>query len=115
MTNKQFSEFFLNAVAMCRRTLDGKQVEYAKDDNRFYNFIRAGEGKRETPEKALWGMFYKHLVSLSDIIDAVESGDDVPENIYNEKLKDSINYLFLLWGMLAERKTIYPLDSRSDL
>ena len=84
--------------------MGGKQVEYAKDGNRFYNFIRAGEGKRETPEKALWGMYYKHHISVSDIIDAVEAGETVSENIYNEKLKDSINYLFLLWGMLEDRK-----------
>jgi len=103
MTSEQFDAFLDYAIELCRDTMKTKAGEYAIEDSRFYNFICAGSIKRETPEKALWGMYVKHLVSVIDIVEAVEAGKDVPRDHYTEKLKDSIVYHLLFWGMLEGR------------
>ena len=105
-TSTEFNEFLDAAIKSCRDTLKGKANEYATDDDRFYNFKRAGEIKRETPEKALWGMYLKHLVSVIDIGERIEDELCLPPEAYAEKLKDSINYHFLLWGLLRERSCL---------
>jgi len=53
-------------------------------------------------EKALWGMYVKPLVSVIDIVEKIERGEQVPSN-YVEKMTDSVNYYLLLWGMLEDR------------
>lgn len=98
MTNDQFSKILDARVTAIRSTLSNKAKEYAVGD-RLYNFNRAAEILRTTAEKALLGMFTKHLVS---VIDLVEKSISVTEAVINEKLGDAINYLILLEAMLKE-------------
>jgi hypothetical protein len=100
MKQEQFNDilkFRLNAI---QETLNNKAKEYAVGD-RLYNFKRAAEMLRTTPEKALFGMFMKHFVSVMDLVE----GSIVPtEYLINEKLGDAINYLILLEAILKEFK-----------
>jgi len=102
MNNEQFESFLNAAIGICRETLEKKKEEYASDKDRFHNFITAGVIKGESPEKALWGMYVKHLVSVIDIVEKIERGEQVPSN-YVEKMIDSVNYNLLLWGLLEDR------------
>lgn len=52
--------------------------------------------------KALGGMMVKHTVSLYDLINDTEAGLDVPMELWQEKITDSINYLYLLWALLKD-------------
>jgi len=106
MNSTEFNAFLDAAIKSCKDTLKGKASEYATDDDRFYNFKKAGEIARETPEKALWGMYLKHLVSVIDIVEAVEKEHNISRKYYTEKLKDSINYHILLWALLEERSCL---------
>jgi len=54
----------------------------------------------ETPERALWGMAKKHLVSVTDLIHG--RAEVTPERI-DEKIGDMINYLILLEGLLIKK------------
>ena len=80
-----------------KEVLKQKAKEYATDKSRFHNFNVAARVANTTPEKALYGMMMKHLVSVMDIIEAPERFS--PAHM-DEKLGDLINYLILLEGML---------------
>jgi hypothetical protein len=113
MTAQEFKEILIKTLTSCRRVLRAKASEYAKED-RLYNFKRAAECLRQTPEQALLGMMQKHSVSVIDLIEACKDncierdsgkilGPIPDKSLINEKIGDSINYLILLKGLLYER------------
>lgn len=63
-------------------------------------FKAAAALQRTTPERALAGMLAKHIVSLYDMCFA----DDIfyEEKVWDEKITDSLNYLFLLKAVVKE-------------
>ena len=69
--------------------------------DRLYNFKRAAEISQTTPQKALIGMFLKHLVSVFDLADG--KLESTPAMV-NEKVGDAINYLILLEAILKENR-----------
>ena len=107
MKNYKNEEFSFDAVvqdvlARIEATLLKKEKEYAVGGNRFHNFDTAGRLDNETPEKALWGMAKKHLVSIMDMVDQCEDREFSTAHI-EEKIGDMINYLILLEGLLKRR------------
>ena len=79
----------------------GGQAAAAGGRDRLHNFNRAAEMLRTTREKALVGMWAKHVVSILDIV------DDFPKvvpsiEMIDEKLGDLINYSILLEANLKE-------------
>ena len=99
MNAKRFDEILHETVNSTVATLASKAKEYAKSD-RLYNFKRAAGIQETTPEKALLGMWSKHLVSILDLI---EGTLPATEAILNEKIGDTINYLILLKALLIEQ------------
>ena len=85
------------------RVLAVKAREYATTDDRFHNFKVAASLDGETPERALWGMLKKHLVSVRDMVDGLGAMDCPEYSLWDEKLGDFINYLVLLEGLIVER------------
>ena len=55
-----------------------------------------------TPEKALVGMWTKHIISILDIVDGIEAKAPA-DAVIEEKIGDAVNYLILLEAMLKER------------
>jgi len=100
MTQENFDAILENRIATMRSTMASKSKEYAKGSDKLYNFKRAAQIERATPEKAWLGMWMKHIVS---IIDIVESPENVPVTLLEEKIGDSVNYLVLLEAMQKER------------
>lgn len=100
MNNKDFEALIDNRLKECRETLFAKGKEYSSDTDRLHNFKIAARIAGITPEKALFGMYLKHLVSVMDLINF--PGDATPELI-KEKIGDSINYHLLLEALLVER------------
>lgn len=103
MTYEEFESTFEARVDHCRRVLIGKNTEYARGGDKLSNFKKAAGLQGTTPEGALKGMWAKHLVSVCDFIDDLERGIHHPQDKWDEKLVDSLNYLFLLDGLLKER------------
>ena len=93
MNTSEFEEIFESRVNLCRTVLIQKAKEYANQDDRLHNFNLAAQLNRRTPAQALWGMLTKHIISLSDMI---QSGDDYSQEMWDEKIGDTLNYLFLL-------------------
>lgn len=100
MTQEKFDAILENRIATMRTTLASKSKEYAKGSDKLYNFKRAAQIERTTPEKAWLGMWMKHIVSVIDIVEAPEN---IPVALLEEKISDSINYLVLLEAMQKER------------
>ena len=55
-----------------------------------------------SPERALAGMMAKHIVSLYDMCYA--DGETFDMTVWDEKITDTINYLFLLKGIVEEEQ-----------
>lgn len=100
MTQDKFVKVINKEIEYCRTLLTSKGVEYAKDNaDRLHAFKRAAALEGTSPEAALFGMYAKHLVSV-----AMMCNDDTayPEEVWKEKITDSINYNLLLYALVME-------------
>ena len=104
MTTEKFNEFMEFVIThkikgvMCK-----KSAEYVRGDDKLYNFKRAALMSGKTPLECLRGMKLKHDVSIDDNLNDDANGIEQTQEIWQEKLSDEINYLFLLWAILFEK------------
>lgn len=113
MTQKEFEKVQNDLLQTCVETLNSKAIEYAKDGgDRLHNFKQAAHLKGETPLKSLFGMWSKHMVSIADMCMS-----DVEHNldIWEEKLKDNINYSILAMALIQESKDIVVYEEEPSL
>ena len=104
ITQKEVNTVFDEQVRRCANTLQKKTKEYTGDDtDRLGAFKAAAALQHCSPERALAGMLAKHIVSLYDMCfaDGVSFGMDT----WDEKITDSLNYLFLLKAIVKEGHT----------
>lgn len=99
MTGQKFNQIVQEQVQKCADILQGKAKEYATED-RLHNFKVAADLQRTTPINALAGMMAKHTVSIYDMSRALNK---LPPELWEEKITDSINYLFLLRALVEEQ------------
>lgn len=99
MTSEIFNQHLEYMQKVTVAPLIAKAAEYATDGDRLHNFKVAAAVQGITPAEALAGMMAKHTVSVYDMIG---TGETYPMELWEEKIKDSINYLFLLWAMVNE-------------
>ncbi len=91
------------------KTLIKKSEEYTRGKDRLSNFKRMAAIQQCTPEKALIGVWSKHLASILDMVDDVERSQtetviaDISLSVWDEKIGDAINYLILLRALIEER------------
>ena len=107
MTSTEFERIFEEQVERSRIVLVNKASEYATED-RLHNFKVAAAPEGKTTEQALAGMMAKHTVSVYDM---AESGQPYPIELWQEKITDHINYLFLLNAIVREWR---PTASREE-
>ena len=103
MTAREFEKISAERIEACFATMGIKAEEYAKGD-RLHNFKVAAKVQGCTPIKALGGMMCKHTVSIYDLINDAEIGKEIPLEMWDEKIGDSINYLLLLNALVREGK-----------
>lgn len=101
MDHATFEKVFEAQVDACRRVLVEKAREYATDD-RLHNFRVAATLMGTTPAAALSGFMAKHMVSIYDLIRAEANGETVTMAMWDEKIGDALNYLFLLKAVVEE-------------
>ena len=109
MTATEFERIFEEQVERSRIVLGNKASEYATED-RLHNFRVAAALEGKTPEQALAGMMAKHTVSVYDM---AESGMPYPIELWQGKITDHINYLFLLNAIVREGRPTEALEERS--
>ncbi len=103
MDIKQFNALVEGQFQKCKDVLIVKGDEYALDADRLAYFKKTAAFTGDTPEKALFGMLAKHLVSLADMCAQKEKRFTAER--WQEKITDSMNYLALLWAMLNDQTT----------
>lgn len=104
ITQQEVDQIFDEQVRLCAETLKRKTKEYTGDDtDRLGAFKAAASLQRCSPAQALAGMMAKHIVSLYDMCFAETTGYDI--DVWNEKITDSLNYLFLLKAIVKEGDT----------
>jgi hypothetical protein len=103
MTNEEFSRIVEERMSKIRKTLITKASEYATGGDRLYNFKRGSEITKEHPCQVCIGYMTKHLVSLLDLVeDLVNEKHDRVKSLLEEKLGDTLVYLFLLEALMKE-------------
>lgn len=100
MNHEEFNKVFEETVAFCREVLLVKGAEYTPEHDRFHNFTVAASLMGCSPEQALGGFLAKHLVSIYDL--PQKPSGEVPMAVWDEKIGDALNYLFLLRGIVRE-------------
>lgn len=98
MTTDNFNAIINRQIEHCKSILCSKAEEYATAD-RLHNFKIAGALQGISPVQALMGMMAKHTVSVADMC---MSGETYPQEMWDEKITDSINYLLLLAALVRE-------------
>jgi hypothetical protein len=101
---EQFEKILDRRLELTKQVLAKKRKEYAGDDgDRLHNFNRAAAMLGVSREKALLGMWTKHIVSILDIVDGLSPVNVPTMELIEEKVGDAVNYLILLEAMLKER------------
>jgi len=98
MKTEQFNTIIEEQQKRCVDILVNKAKEYATED-RLHNFKVAAELQMTTPINALAGMLSKHTVSIYDMC---RSNETYPQEMWDEKITDHINYLLLLKALTVE-------------
>ena len=105
MTQEQFNNVLISQMEMCVVILRSKGEEYTSDPlentklDRLRHFKKAAIMMNITPKAALMGMLSKHLISISDMC---MDKADYPIEKWDEKITDTINYLFILKAIVEE-------------
>lgn len=104
---KEFDAVFEEQVKRCASILQRKTKEYTGDDtDRLGAFKAAAMLQHCPPSRALAGMLAKHIVSLYDMCYADSVSFDM--STWDEKITDSLNYLFLLKAIVKEEHDNKP-------
>jgi len=106
----KFNVMLKERIEATERVLASKNKEYASDVDKLHNFKRAGNMLNCSPEYALVGMWTKHIISLLDIVDKINTDaeerytpKELTKEMLDEKIGDAINYLILLEALIKER------------
>ena len=103
MTQAEFNLVFEKQVHRSAELLVKKAKEYTGDNpDRLSAFKVAAAMQGCRPERSLAGMMAKHIVSLYDMCYADRKTFDV--SIWDEKITDTVNYLFLLRAIIEEEQ-----------
>ena len=100
MNQQTFDRLFAEQVDRSRNVLCEKAKEYAIGD-RLHNFKVAAELQNCSVPAALAGMMAKHTISVYDMCKD-PNWEDFSLSLWEEKLGDHINYLFLLNAAVRE-------------
>jgi len=101
MQTSEFNALLAERIKKIADTLESKGSEYSSKSDRLHNFKSAGQITNTTPQKALWGMAMKHLVSVVDLLEGRLENNRT--NI-DEKIGDMINYLILLEALFEDMR-----------
>ena len=105
MNTTNFNKLLTARIEDMKKSMASKSDEYSTAIDKLHNFKRAAQVGNTTPQRALVGMWLKHIVSVLDIVDRADNGQLPDKELWNEKIRDSINYLVLLEAIIKEQMT----------
>jgi len=102
MNNEEFIRIVENQKEDCYATLIKKEKEYSDGKDRLVQFRNVAAMRGVHPLEALGGMMAKHTSSIYQLINDVRDDMLPTMEIWNEKITDHINYLFLLIALVLD-------------
>ena len=102
MTFKEFQALTAEHLKLQQEVLTRKGKFYNPNAARLESFHNTGQAKQETPERALWGMFYKHITGIQSAIYGLDRGVIPDYYRTTESLLDMTTYPILLKGLFLE-------------
>lgn len=113
MTNVVFEDIVTKQIDYCKELLLRKGQGYADEETDRLRFFKTAAELEQVPVKqALFGMMTKHLVSLADMCRLDNIRD---ENIWTEKISDTINYCLLLKALVYEDRLNLAVSTKDEL
>ncbi len=106
ITEDEFKKFFYNRFEKCSETLIKKSEEYSSEEDKMRNFNVSARMLGIEPEQVAFLYMMKHFESVYEI---VMNQKKVTREIWDEKIGDLINYLFLIDAILMKK-----LEGKSD-
>lgn len=103
MTPQEFNALVEARFEKIKNTLIKKSEQYSRNNDRLHNFRRGAAFRKKTMSEVLGGMMLKHVITLYDIIDDIESGKKVSASLFDEVVGDFINYAILLEAVQNDR------------
>jgi len=98
MEKTEFDSVVNDQFNICLETLEAKAREYVYGPDRLEHFKVSGAEQNIPPKAALWGMASKHITSIGGMCRT----DASDLSLWNEKITDALNYLFLLRALVEE-------------
>ncbi len=113
MNTETYNKLLDEMLDRTREVMGSKSAEYVRGDDKLHNFRRAAEIMRCSETEAWQGMWMKHVVSILDQLDDLKDGKSHPLALWQEKLGDARNYLFLLEAILTDDEIVdkFMVDS----
>jgi len=102
MKAQKFYDTIEELIDECLEIMKAKGLAYSGKSDSFANFKRVAKNLSMSQYNVWYVYFAKHLDSLSSWI-REEYSDSEP---IESRIKDLINYLFLLYGMIKEKKPV---------
>jgi len=102
MEAQKFYDTIEDLIDECFEIMKAKGLAYSGKSDSFANFKRVAKNLSMSPYNVWYVYFAKHLDSLASWI-REEYSDSEP---ITGRIKDLINYLFLLYGMIKENKEV---------
>jgi len=100
MTNKDFSELMQRTFEDCAKISKAKGLDYTKSSaDALANFKEGGKDVNIDPIKVCWIFMNKHYQAITNY---VKTGGQSESEPIAERIKDLINYLVLLQGLIIE-------------
>lgn len=103
MKTQQFNQVIEDQLARSSDMLFSKNEAYNPDEDKLKNFKTAADLQGLDVKEALRGMMAKHTVSIYDMCGSAQR---FAEEVWNEKITDSINYLLLLQAVVTEEREL---------
>lgn len=103
MTNKEFSELMEKTFTDCAKISKSKGADYTKgSEDALANFKEAGKGIGAEPIDVCWIFMNKHYQAITNYVKTRGKSESEP---ISERIKDLINYLLLLQGIIIENES----------
>jgi hypothetical protein len=102
MKRYEFEQYIdLVVLPMCEKIRSSKGKNYSGQDDCLANFKRTGEALHLDPMVVLMVFLTKHMDAIASYVSGkyLDDGEPIEFRIY-----DAINYLFLLLGLIQEKK-----------
>jgi len=102
MSEQEFEEIVDNRLKQVKELLLVKGKEYRRNNNPFHNFEIGSGITGEHPTRVLDGFLLKHLISYRDMLDDIETGNEIPKELISEKFGDIVTYMCIQEALFLE-------------